>query len=87
MERNDVDGGKKRAGAKDFSLAAQIFAAAWIAVWSAVKFGKAATSGMLAELGIADVIFSAFAIAACFSPVYFSIIMDKIKSIRFGDGK
>lgn len=32
MERNDVDGGKKRAGAKDFSLAAQIFAAAWIAV-------------------------------------------------------
>lgn len=71
---------KKKGKAKISSLIAQIIAAVWVAVWSAMKFIKA--SG---DINISDVIFSGFAIAACFSPVYFSLILDKIKNIRFGD--
>ena len=71
---------KKKGKAKISSLIAQIIAAIWVAVWSAMKFIKA--SG---DINISDVIFSGFAIAACFSPVYFSLILDKIKNIRFGD--
>lgn len=71
---------KKKGKAKISSLIAQIIAAVWVAVWSAMKFVKA--SG---DINISDVIFSGFAIAACFSPVYFSLILDKIKNIRFGD--
>ena len=71
---------KKKGKAKISSLIAQIIAAVWVAVWSAMKFIKA--SG---DINISDVIFSGFAIAACFSPVYFSLILAKIKNIRFGD--
>lgn len=76
-----VDNEKKKKGkAKISSLIAQIIAAIWVAVWSAMKFIKAG-----GDINIRDVIFSGFAIAACFSPVYFSLILDKIKNIRFGD--
>lgn len=76
-----VDNGKKKQGkAKISSLIAQIIAAVWVAVWSAMKFIKA--SG---DINISDVIFSGFAIAACFSPVYFNMLLDKIKKIKFGD--
>jgi hypothetical protein len=34
-----------------------------------------------------DVMLSGVTIAACFLPVYFSIIMDKIKDIKFGGVK
>ena len=77
--------GKK--GAKDYSLFAQIFAATWISGWSAFKFAKIIVGNQFAELDITEIILSAFAIAACFLPVYFSIIMDKIKNIRFGGSK
>jgi hypothetical protein len=65
--------------AKSSSLWAQIIAAVWIAGWSAYKFVSNA-----AAIDMSDVMLSGLAIAACFTPVYFSIIMDKIKDIRFG---
>jgi len=68
--------------AKGSSLVAQIIAAIWIGAWSAVKFVKAPEA-----IDITDVMLSGLAIAACFLPVYFSIIMDKIKDIRFGGVK
>lgn len=64
--------------AKNTSLAAQIIAALWVAVWCAKKFFS---NGGETN----DIILSGFAIAACFSPVYFNMILDKVKSIRFGD--
>ena len=91
---NDTDGVKledfeafepkenKKAGAKEYSLLGQIFAALWIVVWSALKFYKGITSGQSVE--VTDIIYSGIAIAACFSPVYVSILFDKIKAIRFG---
>ncbi len=75
---NDVVSRKKTHKAKTTSLAAQTIAALWVAVWCGLKFyreGGATT----------DIIFSGFAIAACFSPVYFSMILDKIKNIKFGE--
>jgi hypothetical protein len=64
---------------KDTSLWAQIIAAVWIAGWSSYKF---VTNPGLIDVG--DVMLSGIGIAACFMPIYFSIIMDKIRDIRVG---
>lgn len=64
--------------AKDASLIGQIVAAIWVGAWSAFKFIKTG------DFDIEDVLFSGVGIAACFSPVYFNLIMDKIREIRFG---
>lgn len=72
-------GAKKKTGkAKTTSLVAQIIAALWVAVWCGLKFYRQ-------DGETADIIFSGFAIAACFSPVYFSMVLDKIKNIKFGE--
>lgn len=68
----------KTGKAKITSLVAQAVAALWVAVWSGMKFLK--TGGETT-----DIIFSGFAIAACFSPVYFNMVLDKIKNIKFGE--
>ena len=73
---------KEQKGAKEYSLFGQIVASVWVAGWSAFKFAKGIISGQTVE--ITDIIYSGIAIAACFSPVYVSILFDKIKEIRFG---
>jgi len=75
-----VEKPSKIPSAKGSSKVAQIFAALWIAGWSAYKF----ISGGGAELRIEDIMLSGIGIAATFTPVYFSIILDKIKDIRLG---
>lgn len=69
---------EKKGKAKIASLIAQIVAALWVAFWSGKKF-------INNDGAITDIIFSGFAIAACFSPVYFNLILDKIKNIKFGE--
>jgi len=73
-----VEKPSKMPSAKGSSKVAQIFAAIWIAGWSAYKF----ISG--ASLTVEDIMLSGIGIAATFTPVYFSIILDKIKDIRIG---
>jgi len=68
---------KKKGFASIASLAGQIFAAAWVAVWSGVKFAQD-----LQAASIQDFIFSGFAIAGCFSPVFVNMAMDKIKDMK-----
>lgn len=68
-----------KVGAKGFSLVAQIVAALWVGLWSAFKFITACKTSQLQDVAMTDIIVSAFAIAGCFSPVYLSIILDKIK--------
>jgi len=70
---------QKAIKAKSASLIGQIFSAVWITVWCTYKFIRSA------EIQVTDVLYSGIGIAACFSPVYFSIVLDKIKDIRFGD--
>jgi hypothetical protein len=69
---------EKKLGAKQYSLFAQIFSGIWIAVLTILKGIKIVT------LDLGDIIYSGIAIAAIFSPVYFSIFLDKIKEIRLG---
>lgn len=71
-------------GAKGISLIGQIVAGVWVAGWNAFQFVRDIMGGNHVE--VTDIIYSGIAIAACFSPVYISILFDKIKAIRFGDG-
>ncbi len=73
---------KKEKGAKDYSLFSQILAAIWVAGWNTWQFAKDIIAGNHIE--VTDIVYSGLAIAACFSPVYLSILFDKIKEIRFG---
>lgn len=75
LETNEEKPGR----AKTLSLIGQIIMAVWIAGYSSFKF--LSNPG---DIKIEDIIFSGVGIASSFSPVYVSIIMDKIKEIRFG---
>ena len=67
---------RKKTGAKQYSLFAQIFSGLWIAVHTILKgFG-------IIRLEMSDIVYSGIAIAAIFMPVYFSIFLDKIKDIK-----
>lgn len=70
---------EKKKGAKDYSLVSMIIAGVWIITLTLLKgFGKIG-------LEIKDIIITGLAIAGVFSPVYFSIFMDKIKDIKVGE--
>lgn len=73
---------EKKLKAKPVSLIGQIVAALWVAGWSAFNFTK-----NVSGIKITDIIFSGLAIAACFSPVYFNMLLDKIKEIKWGGEK
>jgi hypothetical protein len=66
----------KKLGAKQYSLFAQIFSGAWVAVLTVLKGLSVIT------LETSDIVYTGIAIAAIFSPVYFSIFLDKIREIR-----
>ena len=67
---------EKKLGAKQYSLFAQIFSGTWIATLTILK-GLAVLT-----LETQDIIYTGIAVAAIFSPVYFSIFLDKIRDIR-----
>lgn len=71
---------KKEIKAKKASLWGQIIAALWIGGWNTAQYIRAIIAGQ--NIDGVDIITSGLAIAACFTPVYFNLIMDKIKEIR-----
>ena len=73
---------KKKLHAKSASLWGQIAAAVWIGGWNAAQFVKDLAAGR--PLDPFAIIISGLAIAACFIPVYFNLLMDKIKEIKVG---
>ncbi len=73
---------KKRIKAKGASLWGQITAAVWIGGWNAAQFIRAIIGGV--PINPLTIILSGLAIAACFTPVYFNLLMDKIKEIKLG---
>lgn len=78
----EVQEEEKKLKAKPVSLIGQIVAAVWIGGWSSFFIIK-----NINELRITDIILSGLAIAACFTPVYFNLIMDKIRDIKLGGEK
>lgn len=73
---------EKGVHAKSASLWGQIIAAIWVGGWCAAQFVRDIVSGN--HISVIDIIISGLAIAACFVPVYFNLIMDKIKEIKLG---
>jgi len=71
---------EKGVHAKGASLWAQIIAAAWVAVWNGAQFVRDLIQGN--TLDTSSIIYSGIGIAACFCPVFFNMLMDKIKDIK-----
>jgi hypothetical protein len=79
--------GKGTASAKEISKWSMVVAALWIGILSIVKavwplFAQGAQFG----LEMYEIILSGLALAAVFTPVYFSIFLEKVKDIRAGGG-
>jgi hypothetical protein len=70
--------------AKNVSKASMIFAAIWIPVLSIIRAIWGLFTPVEFGLTVSEIIMVGIAVAAVFSPVYFSIILDKIKEIRIG---
>lgn len=73
---------EEKKGAKDYSLLAQIISAIWMLGWNSFQFAKEIMNGV--HIDVNDILISGLSIALCFSPVYVSIILDKIKEIKLG---
>lgn len=76
------NGGKKTASAREISKWSMVIASLWIGVLTLVKAGWGLVSKQPFGLEMNDIIVSGLALAAVFSPIYFSIILDKIKDIK-----
>lgn len=81
MQENTAEPAEKKLTAKALSKAAMICATLWVAVLTILR-----GLGFLRELNETDIIYSGVAMVGFWSPTYLSIWLDKIKSIRFGDG-
>lgn len=73
----DEEKEEKKKGAKDYSLLSMIISGIWIAVLTVLKGLNIINLDVRSEI-----IVSGIAIAGVFSPVYFSIILDKIKELK-----
>jgi len=85
-DQNDMSNIEKKNGhgARDVSLASMIISAIWIGVLSLVKalWGLIVASDKPFGLTMNEIVLSGIVIAAVFSPVYLSIILDKIREIK-----
>jgi hypothetical protein len=74
----------KKTGAKNVSLKSMVISAVWISVLSLLKAFWSFISSKGFGLTMGEIITSGICIAAIFSPVYLSIVLDKIKDIKVG---
>ena len=77
---------KKKHGAKDVTLISMIISAIWIGALSILKsfWGLIVMTDKPFGLTMSEIVLSGVVMAAVFSPVYLSIILDKIKDIKIG---
>ena len=75
---------KNENGAKDVSLKSMIISAVWIGALSILKAFWGLISTKTFGLTMNEIVLSGVIMAAIFSPVYLSIILDKIKDIKVG---
>ena len=87
METEAPDEKKSGPAAKDVTLKSMIISAVWIGALSLLK----AFWGLIAKtafgLSMNEIVLSGVIMAAVFSPVYLSIVLDKIKGIKIGQGE
>jgi hypothetical protein len=70
--------------AKNISLKSMIISAVWIGILSLAKAFWSLVTEKAFGLTISEIVLSGVIMAAVFSPVYLSIILDKIKDIKIG---
>ena len=70
---------------KEVSKWSMIVSALWIGLLSLVKGFSPVLFGGDFALSIKEIIFSGLALAVVFSPVYLSIVLDKIKDMKSTD--
>ena len=75
---------KKNGGAKDVSFKSMVVSAVWIGVLSVLKAFWGLISIKEFGLTMNEIVLSGIVMAAIFSPVYLSIVLDKIKDIKVG---
>jgi len=75
---------KKEISAKDVSLKSMIIAAVWIGALTLTKAFWGLVSEISFGLTMNEIALSGLLLAAVFSPVYLSIVLDKIKDIKIG---
>ena len=82
---------EKKNSPKQVSFFAMILSGVWIGVLSLIKAFWGVLGVLIAPLKEAsfglttgDIVFSGVILAAVFTPIYFSIILDKVKEIKLG---
>jgi hypothetical protein len=78
---------KKGPGAKDVSLASMVAAGTWIGALSLLKAFWGLFTQKEFGLSMEEILLSGVVLAAIFTPVYLSIVLDKIRDIKLGGGK
>ena len=73
-----------KGGAKEVTLRSMVISAIWIGLLSLVKAFWAFFSEKAFGLTMNEIVLSGVIMAAIFSPVYLSIVLDKIKDIKVG---
>jgi len=73
---------KDSPSARDVSLKSMVIAAAWIGLLTLAKAFWGLISEKAFGLTVSEIVLSGLMIAAVFSPVYLSIVLDKIKDIK-----
>jgi hypothetical protein len=84
VKKQAVTEPKSGPAAKDVSLKSMIISAIWIGSLSLLKafWGLITTTAF--GLSMSEIVLSGVIMAAVFSPVYLSIVLDKIKDIKIG---
>ena len=81
------EGGRVSGGAKDVSLKSMVVSGLWIGLLSLVKAFWGLASDKPFGLDMGEILLSGIVLAAVFTPVYLSIILDKIRDIKLLGGK
>lgn len=80
---------KGSTSAKEISKWSMVIASFWIGILSLIKafWPLFVIDNRSFGLDMGDIIISGVALAAIFSPIYFSIFLDKVKEIKIGGTK
>ena len=83
--KSEILTAKGATSAKEISKWSMVIASIWIGVLSLVKaFWPLFVIDKPFGLDMGEIIISGVALAAIFTPVYFSIFLDKVKEIKIG---
>lgn len=82
---SDAANGKKTASAKEISKWSMAVAALWIILMCLLR-GFWSLLSLRGEFGldVGEIVYSGIALAAVFSPVYLSILLEKIRDMKLG---